>query len=628
MLDDNSSSSSEEEHHDCDDKMELDSVRSKEPGADLVDSDEFDSDDDKPLSSLARRKDSSSNNKADDVQVCDVAAMDGKSKRNRGHCQEFRCTCMFSSNERASLIRKRIFELEVLPSLEEIGFTAVRKKVKDEKRCIDHVLLFFPSDTSDVKKFTCVKSLYDFLSSDMKSNNKVKVISSYIKTSENILKEKYAVNRRLRVKFDIDNDALSLNSKSKAKLVKMNMLKKNKSLLSSISTTNVNVIENVCRNIIADYALLQREDNGDGDSRNDIIEISKDPLLDVHPSALSDIEINDVRKKIFCMTAVNGISARTKKYSVTVNPSGSSDVSKEFVISGPREWCRTTSELFDIHIRSIFESCLIAKVKTCLKTYHVEIEVSGTSQDELFQDLSVGEGMEEIGVLVRRSAFLERIVGVSVDKVAVCILKMFGHDVRCLQDLDKAEKIGKQDQTDKVIVLYVEKTTSLKELNIKNFRLFHRLSKDVLTDESSSVKRKRGGSEDVTEEKRPCPGSQAHYLYFRKRIAPLWDIEFKYVRLPKQTTMKSLWDKHKLAYGNVCDEKCKCTDNIPFLISSVITDARKKLLEQDKPMDSVNEYVSCGFANYFAPNQIEKYLREYPSDTPEKRFERVVRKDL
>ena len=125
----------------------------------------------------------------------------------------------------------------------------------------------------------------------MKSNNKVKVISSYIKTSENILKEKYAMNRRLRVKFDIDNDALSLNSKSKAKLVKMNMLKKNKSLLSSISTTNVNVIENVCRNIIADYALLQREDNGDGDSRNDIIEISKDPLLDVHPSALSDIEI-------------------------------------------------------------------------------------------------------------------------------------------------------------------------------------------------------------------------------------------------------------------------------------------------------------------------------------------------
>ena len=43
MLDDNSSSSSEEERHDCDDKMELDSVRSKEPGADLVDSDEFDS---------------------------------------------------------------------------------------------------------------------------------------------------------------------------------------------------------------------------------------------------------------------------------------------------------------------------------------------------------------------------------------------------------------------------------------------------------------------------------------------------------------------------------------------------------------------------------------------------------
>ena len=84
------------------------------------------------------------------------------------------------------------------------------------------------------------------------------------------------------------------------------------------------------------------------------------------------------------MTAVNGISARTKKYSVTVNPSGSSDVSKEFVISGPREWCRTTSELFDKHISSIFESCLIAKVKTCLKTYHVEIEVSGTSQDELF----------------------------------------------------------------------------------------------------------------------------------------------------------------------------------------------------------------------------------------------------
>ena len=122
MLDDNSSSSSEEEH---DDKMELDSVRSKEPGADLVDSDEFDSDDDKPLSSLARKKNRSSNNKADDVKVCDVAAMDGKSKRNRGHCQEFRCTCMFSSNERASLIRKRIFELQVLPSLEEIGFAAV-----------------------------------------------------------------------------------------------------------------------------------------------------------------------------------------------------------------------------------------------------------------------------------------------------------------------------------------------------------------------------------------------------------------------------------------------------------------------------------------------------------------------
>ena len=136
MLDDNSSSSSEEERHDCDDKMELDSVRSKEPGADLVDSDEFDSDDDKPLSSLARKKNRSSNNKADDVQVCDVAAMDGKSKR----------TCMFSSNERASLIRKRIFELEVLPSLEEIGFAAVRKKMKDEKSCIDHVLLFFPSD--------------------------------------------------------------------------------------------------------------------------------------------------------------------------------------------------------------------------------------------------------------------------------------------------------------------------------------------------------------------------------------------------------------------------------------------------------------------------------------------------
>jgi len=628
VLDDTSSSSSEEEHKDCDDEMELDSVRRKEPGADLVDSDEFDSDDDKPLSSLARKKNSSSNKKkAGDGQVCDVAAMDGKSKRNRGHSQEFRCTCMFSSNERASLIRKRIFELEVLPSLEEIGFTAVRKKMKDEKSCIDHVLLCFPSDTNDVKKFTCVKSVSDFLSSDMNSNNKVKIISRYIKTSENILKEKYALSRRLRVKFDVDNDALSLNNKSKAKLVKMNMLKKNQSLLSSISTTNVNVIENVCRNIISDYALIQREENGDGDSRNDIIEISKDPLLDVHPSALSGIEINDVREIFFRMTAVNGMSARTKKYSVTVNPSVSSDVSKEFVISGPREWCRTTSELFDKHISSIFESCLIAKVKNCLKTYHVEIEVSGTSQDELFQDLSVGEGMEEIGVLVRRSAFLERVVGVSVDKVAVCILNMFGHDVRCLQDLDKAEKSRKQDQTDKVIVLYVEKTTDLKELNIKNFRLFHRLSKDVLAIESLSLKRKRDTSEDVTEENRQRPGSQAHYLYFRKRIGPLWDIEFKYVRLPKQTTMKSLWDKHKLAHGNVCDETCKCTDNIPFLISSVIIDAKKKLLEQDKPMDSVNEYVSCGFANYFAPNQIEKYSREYPSDTPEKRFERVVRKD-
>ena len=113
MLDDNSSSSSEEEHNDCDDKMELDTARSKEPGADLVDSDEFDSDDDKPLSSLARKKNRSSNNKADDVQVCDVAAMDGKSKRNRGHSQEFHCTCMFSSNERASLIQKRIFELDL-----------------------------------------------------------------------------------------------------------------------------------------------------------------------------------------------------------------------------------------------------------------------------------------------------------------------------------------------------------------------------------------------------------------------------------------------------------------------------------------------------------------------------------
>ena len=72
----------------------------------------------------------------------------------------------------------------------------------------------FPSDRSDVKKFTCVKSVYDFLSSDMESNNKVKVILSYIKTSENILKEKYAMNRRLRVKFDLTQQ-LSTTQKQK-----------------------------------------------------------------------------------------------------------------------------------------------------------------------------------------------------------------------------------------------------------------------------------------------------------------------------------------------------------------------------------------------------------------------------
>uniref|UniRef100_A0A6U5HQF7 Uncharacterized protein n=1 Tax=Corethron hystrix TaxID=216773 RepID=A0A6U5HQF7_9STRA len=93
---------------------------------------------------------------------------------------------------------------------------------------------------------------------------------------------------------------------------------------------------------------------------------------------------------------------------------------------------------------------------------------------------------------------------------------------------------------------------------------------------------------------------------FRKKFNPVCDIEYQKM-VKKNTALGSMWRKHKLLYGDVCNEDCMCVSDLKTLCENVIQDSKKST------KFNIDSYNEVGFVSHFHPRFYKKVKEGYPS---------------
>jgi hypothetical protein len=110
-----------------------------------------------------------------------------------------------------------------------------------------------------------------------------------------------------------------------------------------------------------------------------------------------------------------------------------------------------------------------------------------------------------------------------------------------------------------------------------------------------------------------------HYKRFEKKTAKIRDIEFSDIHAC--SVWSSMWKVHKHKYGNVCNPPCRCVTDLHHLTSSVVSDQKRKKL---KAGETFKPPIEVGFCSRFAPKFMPLLRKEFPHETNEEIFERLL----
>ena len=114
------------------------------------------------------------------------------------------------------------------------------------------------------------------------------------------------------------------------------------------------------------------------------------------------------------------------------------------------------------------------------------------------------------------------------------------------------------------------------------------------------------------------PGSRLTYLYtrFATKYENIRNIDFGGIHA--MSVISSMWHRHKERFGPVCNPGCPCTLELDVLTSTVIADAMKKNPNFERPPE-------IGFSKRFAPKFMPLLRKEFPRETNENIFHRLIR---
>eukprot|EP00547_Thalassionema_nitzschioides_P007792 CAMPEP_0194222424 /NCGR_PEP_ID=MMETSP0156-20130528/32901_1 /TAXON_ID=33649 /ORGANISM="Thalassionema nitzschioides, Strain L26-B" /LENGTH=1654 /DNA_ID=CAMNT_0038953203 /DNA_START=88 /DNA_END=5052 /DNA_ORIENTATION=+ len=130
--------------------------------------------------------------------------------------------------------------------------------------------------------------------------------------------------------------------------------------------------------------------------------------------------------------------------------------------------------------------------------------------------------------------------------------------------------------------------------------------------------RKSGASSKEKRAKGAAKRSAEFYNNFSNKYADLREIEFS--GMGNMSVRSSMWQMHKKHFGNVCHPSCACAIYLHVLTSTVVDNYVRKHQEQNK----INAISVAGFADNFAKKFTQLLRDEYPSDTNENIYRRLI----
>lgn len=109
------------------------------------------------------------------------------------------------------------------------------------------------------------------------------------------------------------------------------------------------------------------------------------------------------------------------------------------------------------------------------------------------------------------------------------------------------------------------------------------------------------------------------YDHFHAKYKAVVITEFKSEGIKYNTAISSMWKRHKLVFGERCNDECKCVFSLPDLTSTVIYDYLGKLKKTKAVPEASNlksRELAVGFAGNFAKRFLPLLGKEYLSESP------------
>jgi len=119
--------------------------------------------------------------------------------------------------------------------------------------------------------------------------------------------------------------------------------------------------------------------------------------------------------------------------------------------------------------------------------------------------------------------------------------------------------------------------------------------------------------------KKQKSAASSSYFHFQEKIHTAQSIEYGGLDIHRNSIISSMWNRHKIKFGDSCSKNCPCVCDLQYLASNVITD-----ITESQEQNVNTKPFPVGFINNFCRKFFKKVKESFPKDSPADTLEKLV----
>ena len=120
----------------------------------------------------------------------------------------------------------------------------------------------------------------------------------------------------------------------------------------------------------------------------------------------------------------------------------------------------------------------------------------------------------------------------------------------------------------------------------------------------------------------------ASYQHLIEKYHVIREIEYKSHGINGQSVNKKMWDRHKLIYGEECNDHCLCPSDLPRLTEEIVPEFLEKMKKRDRewtnPQGLCADESPVGVVSNFVPKFYDQVQKEFPGDSPAQTLKKLL----